>query len=182
MGSCLSPCSGCHCTAADWAPVPYWPGRCLGLGVRGQSCGALLLSFAAAVLVLQVGATSHCMQVRCYVGDNEQRWMMWYSGHDRQATPLDSLYPAAGSIGTCSWHACYPTIWRSGSNGPACQGWPPLAMASPGQGAARRLPAQSQMPWGAAWRPMPASGGGWTPSTSQSQTSRSACPSALSPA
>ena len=40
-----------------------------------------------------------CVQVRCYFGDNEQRWMMWYSGHSREPSPLDSVYPAAGSIG-----------------------------------------------------------------------------------
>ena len=40
-----------------------------------------------------------CVQVRCFLGDNEQRWMLWYSGHARGAQDIDALYPAAGSIG-----------------------------------------------------------------------------------
>ncbi|GIL85766.1 hypothetical protein Vretimale_13208 [Volvox reticuliferus] len=40
--------------------------------------------------------------VRCYVGDNEQRWLMWYSGRrsDSPATAgVDALAPSSGSIG-----------------------------------------------------------------------------------
>jgi len=37
--------------------------------------------------------------VRCYVGDNEQRWFMWYSGRGAGSPDLDALLPASGSVG-----------------------------------------------------------------------------------
>ncbi|GLI70313.1 hypothetical protein VaNZ11_015267, partial [Volvox africanus] len=41
--------------------------------------------------------------VRCYVGDNEQRWFMWYSGRRSDspaaAAGVDALVPSSGSIG-----------------------------------------------------------------------------------
>jgi hypothetical protein len=48
----------------------------------------------------------HCsatLQVRCFVGDNEQRWFMWYSGRTEGGHELDALTPASGKIGAC-WH------------------------------------------------------------------------------
>ena len=41
-------------------------------------------------------------QVRCYVGDNEERWFMWYNGRSAACPSLDAVMPAAGSIGM-SW-------------------------------------------------------------------------------
>lgn len=37
--------------------------------------------------------------VRCYVGDNEQRWFMWHSGRGAGSPDLDALLPASGSVG-----------------------------------------------------------------------------------
>ncbi len=37
--------------------------------------------------------------VRCYVGDNEQRWFMWYSGRGAGSPDLDALLHASGSVG-----------------------------------------------------------------------------------
>jgi len=42
---------------------------------------------------------SRLAQVRCYVGDNEERWFMWYSGRSAGCPGLDATTPAAGSIG-----------------------------------------------------------------------------------
>jgi hypothetical protein len=68
------------------------------------------------LVVCPTGAVSHwccvtclCHQVRCYVGDNEQRWYMWYSGNSNLTPGLLGVAPAAGSIGesghalTASW-------------------------------------------------------------------------------
>ena len=41
-------------------------------------------------------------QVRCYVGDDEERWSMWYSGRgaEQPALPgLDAITPSSGSLG-----------------------------------------------------------------------------------
>lgn len=38
-------------------------------------------------------------QVRCYMGDNEQRWYMWYSGAAAPLPGLQAVAPAAGSVG-----------------------------------------------------------------------------------
>lgn len=52
--------------------------------------------------------TAHCTrcllaflvsQVRCYVGDDENRWYMWYNGRGPAAPALDGFTPASGSIG-----------------------------------------------------------------------------------
>lgn len=37
--------------------------------------------------------------VRYYLGDNEQRWYMWYTGRSRDCPDLDALFPSSGSIG-----------------------------------------------------------------------------------
>ncbi|GLC40941.1 hypothetical protein PLESTB_000964300 [Pleodorina starrii] len=63
----------------------------------------------AAGLVFGLGATGSWDEaavgspvVRCYVGDDEQRWFMWYSGR-RADSPaaggVDALAPSSGSIG-----------------------------------------------------------------------------------
>jgi hypothetical protein len=38
-------------------------------------------------------------QVRCYISDDEQRWMMWYTGRNRESPKLDAVFPSSGSIG-----------------------------------------------------------------------------------
>ncbi|WIA38670.1 hypothetical protein OEZ86_001976 [Tetradesmus obliquus] len=42
--------------------------------------------------------------VRCYMGDNEQRWYMWYSGSSAPLAGLAGVAPAAGSIGVAVSH------------------------------------------------------------------------------
>lgn len=37
--------------------------------------------------------------VRYYLGDNEQRWFMWYTGRSTSCHDIDDIYPASGSIG-----------------------------------------------------------------------------------
>ena len=37
--------------------------------------------------------------VRCYMGDNEQRWFMWYSGRGAGSPDMDALLHASGSVG-----------------------------------------------------------------------------------
>ena len=37
--------------------------------------------------------------VRYYLGDNEQRWFMWYTGRSTTCPNLDDVYPSSGSIG-----------------------------------------------------------------------------------
>ena len=39
------------------------------------------------------------MQVRCFVEDNQDRWLMWYSGRAKGQNGLDAVFPGAGSIG-----------------------------------------------------------------------------------
>lgn len=50
------------------------------------------------------GTAHPYLQVRCYVGDDEQRWYMWYSGR-RADSPaaggVDALAPSSGSVGEC---------------------------------------------------------------------------------
>lgn len=41
----------------------------------------------------------HPLQVKCFVGDNEQRWFMWYNGRNAKAHTLDLVAPSSGSIG-----------------------------------------------------------------------------------
>eukprot|EP00882_Tetradesmus_deserticola_P030764 GHRQ01034701.1.p1 GENE.GHRQ01034701.1~~GHRQ01034701.1.p1 ORF type:complete len:135 (-),score=20.42 GHRQ01034701.1:557-940(-) len=47
-----------------------------------------------------------CIQVRCYMGDNEQRWYMWYSGSSAPLAGLAGVAPAAGSIGKVAACSC----------------------------------------------------------------------------
>lgn len=37
--------------------------------------------------------------VRYYLGDDEQRWYMWYTGKSTSCHDIDSIFPSAGSIG-----------------------------------------------------------------------------------
>ena len=37
--------------------------------------------------------------VRYYLGDDEQRWFMWYTGKSTSCHNIDSIFPSAGSIG-----------------------------------------------------------------------------------
>ncbi|CAK0770976.1 hypothetical protein CVIRNUC_003820 [Coccomyxa viridis] len=37
--------------------------------------------------------------VRCFVGEGEDKWLMWYSGRTRGQNGLDPVFPGAGSIG-----------------------------------------------------------------------------------
>lgn len=37
--------------------------------------------------------------VRYYLGDNEQRWQMWYSGRSNNCHDIDDLFPSSGSMG-----------------------------------------------------------------------------------
>lgn len=37
--------------------------------------------------------------VRYYLGDNEQRWFMWYTGRSTACHDIDDIFPASGSIG-----------------------------------------------------------------------------------
>lgn len=37
--------------------------------------------------------------VRYYLGDDEQRWFMWYSGRSASCQDLDEIFPSSGSIG-----------------------------------------------------------------------------------
>ena len=39
------------------------------------------------------------MQVRCFVEENQDRWLMWYSGRAKGQNSLDAVFPGAGSIG-----------------------------------------------------------------------------------
>ncbi|KAL3149569.1 hypothetical protein ABBQ32_002346 [Trebouxia sp. C0010 RCD-2024] len=40
--------------------------------------------------------------VRCYLGDNEQRWYMWYSGNNATGRPIDAVTPSSGSTGVAT--------------------------------------------------------------------------------
>ncbi|KAF5843522.1 glycosyl hydrolase [Dunaliella salina] len=48
--------------------------------------------------------------VRCFVGDNEERWYMWYSGRRKGAPAMDLIAPSSGSLGVAisrdglQWH------------------------------------------------------------------------------
>lgn len=37
--------------------------------------------------------------VRYYLGDDEQRWFMWYTGRSAACQSVDDLFPSSGSIG-----------------------------------------------------------------------------------
>jgi hypothetical protein len=38
--------------------------------------------------------------VRYFLGDDEQRWFMWYTGRSTACPDLDGVFPSSGSIGT----------------------------------------------------------------------------------
>ncbi|KAL0055171.1 hypothetical protein WJX82_008147 [Trebouxia sp. C0006] len=40
--------------------------------------------------------------VRCYLGDNEQRWYMWYSGNNASGRAVDAISPCSGSTGVAT--------------------------------------------------------------------------------
>lgn len=100
------------CTA--W--VHFWgrQGGCLGCSRCRQSCGTILVppnTYPAISRRQQPGSSKDvndmrllmhvphvCEQVRCYIGDDEQRWYMWYDGY--QAPASDSNGPQPSSIGT----------------------------------------------------------------------------------
>ena len=74
-------------------------------------------------------------QVRCYVGDNEQRWFMWYSARDSPA-PADgsvaAVAPGAGAVGVATsgdgvlWRRWSPNNSKSNEEAP-----PPSSSSSP---------------------------------------------------
>lgn len=37
--------------------------------------------------------------VRYYLGDDEQRWFMWYTGKSKRCHDIDAIFPSSGSIG-----------------------------------------------------------------------------------
>lgn len=37
--------------------------------------------------------------VRYYLGDDEQRWFMWYSGRSASCQDVDDVFPSSGSVG-----------------------------------------------------------------------------------
>ena len=41
-------------------------------------------------------------QVRCFLGEDGDRWLMWYSGRSAGDPGLDAVAAAAGSIGALS--------------------------------------------------------------------------------
>lgn len=51
--------------------------------------------------------------VRYYLGDNEQRWFMWYSGRSGQCHDIDDVFPSSGSIGLAV--SSDGVIWSRGS-------------------------------------------------------------------
>ncbi|DBA88790.1 TPA: hypothetical protein ACH3X1_004205 [Trebouxia sp. C0004] len=40
--------------------------------------------------------------VRCYFGDNEQRWYMWYSGNSSSGRAVDAISPCSGATGVAT--------------------------------------------------------------------------------
>ena len=71
--------------------------RCAAPAVAPKTSAGLLLPRGADGAWDQ-GAISSPV-VRVYEGDNEQRWLMWYSGCDSADAPNGSLVPGAGKIG-----------------------------------------------------------------------------------
>ena len=53
------------------------------------------LIFSVSVIVNKIAL----LQVRCYLGDNEQRWYMWYSGNNSPGRAVDPISPCSGSTG-----------------------------------------------------------------------------------
>lgn len=48
--------------------------------------------------------------VRCYLGDSEQRWFLWYSGRGTNDTDADCVQPSSGSVGE---HSPWLQLWHS---------------------------------------------------------------------
>ncbi|GMH36376.1 hypothetical protein BSKO_04244 [Bryopsis sp. KO-2023] len=60
--------------------------------------------------------------VSCFVGDNEQRWFMWYSGW-KETKPIHSVLPSSGSVGVaCSSDGVNWERVQISDNGPAQKG------------------------------------------------------------
>eukprot|EP00884_Botryococcus_braunii_P011639 jgi/Botrbrau1/20476/Bobra.145_2s0036.1 len=61
--------------------------------------------------------------VRCYISDEEERWMMWYTGRRSESPDLAHVFPSSGSIGIAvssdgiNWQRGYRRI--TGERGPA---------------------------------------------------------------
>ena len=84
-------------------------------------------------------------QVRCYVGDNEQRWFMWYSARDSPAPPggsVAAVAPGAGAVGLAT--SGDGVLWQRWSAGAGAGGppppLPPLAAPPPSAAAAAAAP------------------------------------------
>lgn len=87
----------------------YNTGQALGrrhLKARGLPSISPAVAHATEGLVFSVGEPGSWDEggvanptVRCYIGDNEERWYMWYTGRRHLSTPIDSLSPSAGNIG-----------------------------------------------------------------------------------
>jgi hypothetical protein len=43
--------------------------------------------------------------VRYYLGDDEQRWFMWYTGRSPACQDMDAVFPSSGSVGAAGWMA-----------------------------------------------------------------------------
>lgn len=63
-------------------------------------------------LLSNVMVSELCMQVRCYFGDNEQRWYMWYSGNHDAQKPIAAVVPSSGCTGKMAVgvNCCPPAI------------------------------------------------------------------------
>ena len=71
--------------------------------------------------------------VRYYLGDNEQRWFMWYTGRSTACQDLDALFPSSGSIGECKPQGLRCAAQRNTAQRSMAQrslGRPPLLPAS----------------------------------------------------
>lgn len=83
--------SGCRCSSAQTVlerelPKNRQPGLVLTVGPAGTWDHAA------------VGNPV----VRCYLGDNEQRWFMWYSGNNSPGRGIGAVSPSSGSTGVAT--------------------------------------------------------------------------------
>lgn len=62
------------------------------------------------------------MQVRCFVNDGEERWLMWYSGRARGQNGMDAIFNAAGSIGKPHARYTCTSAYFMGCPAGLCQG------------------------------------------------------------
>ena len=60
--------------------------------------------------------------VRYYLGDDEQRWFMWYTGRSQACQDMDGIFPSSGSIGAPG----------RGTEGGACRQQQPLPALAAG--------------------------------------------------